>query len=71
MIRNRKPEMSKKEKVSKSRNIHYSMARRTESLLDPEGHWRIPHKLNDTTVRATSIKEHVTCEQCLKVLNEK
>ena len=69
MIRNRNQEIPRK--VLKSRNMHYSLARGSQSLLDSEGRWRVPHDLDDATVRATTIKEHVTCKECLKVLNEK
>lgn len=62
--------MQKTDKVSKSRTMHYSLARGTESLLDGEGRWRVPHELDAATVRATTIKENVTCKQCIKVLNE-
>ena len=57
-------------KVSNSRNMHYSLARGSESLLDGEGRWRVPHDLDAASVRATTIKEKVTCKECLKVLNE-
>jgi hypothetical protein len=62
--------MKQTEKVSKSRTMHYSLARRTESLLDGAGRWRVPHELDAASVRATTIKEHVTCKECLKVLNK-
>jgi hypothetical protein len=70
MIRNRRQDMSKIEKVSKFRNVHYSLARKNESLLDPAGRWRVPHAVDAASVRATTIKEDVTCKECLKVLND-
>ena len=71
MIRNRRGDMPKAEKVSRSRTVHYSLARKNESLLDPAGRWRVPHEVDTANVRATTIKEHVTCKECLKVINEK
>ena len=71
MIRNRRGDMPKSEKVVKFRNVHYSLARKNEGLLDREGRWRVPHEVTTANVRATTIKEHVTCKECLKVLNEK
>jgi hypothetical protein len=71
MIRNSRQDMPKTEKVVKFRNVHYSLARKNESLLDPAGRWRVPHEVATASVRATTIKADVTCKECLKVLNEK